>query len=151
MHLGEFPNKKTTYPNMHTAQYSARWTLNKILYCIILYCNLPIMMMYSTYVHIHVLYCILSIVAEGWTPPVFWHLIKFSQLGILICIPFTWNRASSSIPLFPGNLELTNFKFVLSTKIKVFLGEMDWTLTIDRIWFLHFCDQLFNCSKANLT
>ena len=22
---------------------------------------------------------------------------------------------------------------------------MDWTLTIDRTWFLHFSDQLFNC------
>ena len=25
------------------------------------------------------------------------------------------------------------------------LGEMDWTLTIDRTWVLHFSDQLFNC------
>ena len=25
------------------------------------------------------------------------------------------------------------------------LGEMDWTLTIDRTWVLHFTDQLFNC------
>ena len=25
------------------------------------------------------------------------------------------------------------------------LGEMDWTLTIDRTWVLHFPDQLFNC------
>ena len=25
------------------------------------------------------------------------------------------------------------------------LGEMDWTLTIDRTWFLHFPDQLFKC------
>ena len=25
------------------------------------------------------------------------------------------------------------------------LGVMDWTLTIDRTWFLHFSDQLFNC------
>ena len=25
------------------------------------------------------------------------------------------------------------------------LGEMDWTLTIDRTWYLHFPDQLFNC------
>ena len=25
------------------------------------------------------------------------------------------------------------------------LGEMDWTLTIDRTWFLHFPDHLFKC------
>ena len=25
------------------------------------------------------------------------------------------------------------------------LGEMDWTLTIDRTWVLHFPDHLFNC------
>ena len=25
------------------------------------------------------------------------------------------------------------------------LGVMDWTLTIDRTWVLHFPDQLFNC------
>ena len=39
------------------------------------------------------------------------------------------------------------FKGIVSRE-KLFswgLGEMDWTLTIDRTWFSHFPDQLFNC------
>ena len=44
----------------------------------------------------------------------------------------------------------TNMKSVKGTvsREKFFnsgLGEMDWTLTIDHTWVLHFPDQLFNC------